>query len=124
MLHRQAMIIHARKRAKERFGIVLTENNKYEILEKIKNQDTIALKNTNNAIEHLMIFQGRLIVVVKNKQFKEIVTFVRFQGIKKFCPRCDFECEITIENFHIFKGLSIGSRSVRTHPCSDITSFN
>lgn len=68
---------HAKRRARQRFGIILTQNDEAIIKQKIQNCEAIFIYKQSNRVSHFGIkFQGKDMIVIYDKIHKTIVTFL------------------------------------------------
>ena len=74
---KQALQLHAYRRA-GRFDIELTREVRSQILKLIKHNKSLVLphKSTNSKKAHLVIYQGKVMLLIYDKKRKEIVTFL------------------------------------------------
>jgi len=75
-LHLQNMVGHARRRARERFGLDLSPADYDWICTKVFNGGGITLRQTKASKEVQVEFSGRMMVAVYNRQYGRIVTFL------------------------------------------------
>lgn len=121
MLHRQAIIIHARKRAKERFDVDLTDSLKQKIVFAIQSNQTVPLaSDIDTRRKHVVNVNGKLLTVVYSRNLKEIVTVLTTNNKIIRCSSCDFKTELTPENSRLVIGLNVNARSGKIHPCTNI----
>lgn len=72
-----AQRIHAKSRAKERYGIDFTAQKRNEIIKMIKHDHVVSRKKQTNRTSIITIRYGdQLIKLVYDKSRKEIVTFL------------------------------------------------
>lgn len=68
---------HACRRACERFGLRLTENDIWEIIRKIQNNDAEHLYKQSNRVSHfLLTYDEQKMIVVYDKLRNMVVTFL------------------------------------------------
>lgn len=74
---REAQRVHAKRRAAERYGLILNRSDLREIVLAIQRQQaTFLFKESNRLTHYALDFQGKRVVVVYDKQRKTIVTFL------------------------------------------------
>ena len=74
---RKALRVHAKRRASERYGLVLNNDQLDELARMIHAGQSRRIEKQSHRVEvHRLTWQGRAMVVVYDCQRKQIVTFL------------------------------------------------